>query len=447
MACEPGLSEVRPRWPRRTEPMLLPGALVVAFLLATGRWGSYLGVPSRNIFVTDVALVAGSLWWTVVHGHRFRRLALRPLAPVLGLLGWAVVRFAVGGDYDLVALRDLAPYVYALVALAACWTLVPQKMTLAALEVALVLHLLWLNVAMQASDWAARLPMLDGRVRVLEARHDFDSAVLAVLVCVALLHAADLGLGVARRVVALLIGVLACYTILQLGSRAGVLALAATLPILAVARLHMLRRVKLVHLAAMAALIVSVGLVVLPQTYLFDRITEGQESSDSATGTFVARQEAWALVLDDAADKPGRLVFGSGFGPDFLDRSGGAIWFEVGTEKGVRAPHNFLLNTLARLGIIGVLFFGWILIALARATVRLRDLKPDRASSAGLLDVAVLTVVALLTASLVGVILESPFGAVPFWWAAGLLLVRTRRTALTALTTGDGHATERTISA
>ena len=39
-----------------------------------------------------------------------------------------------------------------------------------------------------------------------------------------------------------------------------------------------------------------------------------------------------------------------------------------------------------------------------------------------LLTFAALTVFAMVSVASFGVVLEAPFGAVPFWWAAGLLL-------------------------
>jgi hypothetical protein len=98
-------------------------------------------------------------------------------------------------------------------------------------------------------------------------------------------------------------------------------------------------------LLATAALVLVAGAAILPRTYLVYRLAESSTRLDSGSGTATARQEAWSLVLKDAAADPTRLVVGSGFGPDFLDRSGPAVWVEGSVEKGVRAPHNYALNT------------------------------------------------------------------------------------------------------
>ena len=407
---------------RRNEPLLLPLTLLVAFLLATGRWGSYLGIPSQHLFVTEFGLVASAAWVCLRHRRLFVSARLRPLLPLAALATWAVVRFVTGGHFDATAVRDLAPYVYLVAALAAGFAVRSYQRTLVVIEAALVAHLLWLWVALLASGWAAGLPLLGGRVRVFEMRHDFDGAMVAVLVCLAALRAGQRGVNGAVRVVSAIVAMVASYTILQLGTRAGLLALAAAAIVVLLPRLHMLRRVGRARLLASAGLVLVGVALVLPQTYLFQRMTGDPRNSDSGSGTATARQEAWALVLEDATADPTRLIVGSGLGPDFLDRSGAAVWFEGTVDKGVRAPHNYVLNTLGRLGLVGVALLGWVATTVARAAFRRRshpDVEPDRRRFDEML---VLLVSTLTVASLVGVILESPFGAVPFWWAAGLLI-------------------------
>ena len=405
-----------------SEPPLLPLTLLVAFLLATGRWGSYLGFPSQNLFVTEVGLVATAGWVCLRHRRLFVPARLRPLLPLTALATWAAVRFVAGGHFDATAVRDLAPYAYLVAALAAGFAVRSYRRTLVVIEAALVAHLLWLWVALLASGWAAGLPLLGGRVRVFELRHDFDGAIVAVLVCLAALRVGQRGLAGVVRIGSAIVAVGAAYTILQLGTRAGLLALAVAAIVGVLPRLHMLRRVGRARLLASAGLALVAVALVLPQTYLFQRMTGDPRNSDSGSGTATARQEAWALVLDDATADPTRLIVGSGFGPDFLDRSGAAVWFEGTVDKGVRAPHNYVLNTLGRLGLVGVALLGWVATTLARAAFRRRshpDVDPDRRRFDEML---VLLVCTLTVVSLVGVILESPFGAVPFWWAAGLLI-------------------------
>jgi hypothetical protein len=77
-----------------------------------------------------------------------------------------------------------------------------------------------------------------------------------------------------------------------------------------------------------------------------------------------------------------------------------------------------LLNYYARLGLVGLGLFLALVVSLVRAAWHLVITTRPRT-----VDLAqVLITATLLLASLVGVILESPFGAVPFFWALGQLV-------------------------
>jgi hypothetical protein len=338
-------------------------------------------------------------------------------------VAWAAARFAVSGDLDLLAARDLAPYVYMLVVLAAAFATTSYGRTLKVVEAALLLHLLWVLVTLLAPGWTSDLPLLGGKVRVLELRPDFDGAVLAVTAGLAATLAASRGPSTSVRAGAAVVAVGSVVTVLQLGSRSGVLALGAAVLVLAATQVHTVRRFSWRRLLATAAVLVALAALVLPHTYVFDRATADPRRTDAGAGTIGARQHAWALVLDDAARTPGRLFLGSGFGPDFLDRSGARKALEGNANTGVRAPHNFVLNTLGRLGLVGVALLGWAVVAVLRASIRVRRPSPGDPERDRFMLLGVLLVGTLGVAAMFGVILESPFGAVPFWWAAGLLLV------------------------
>ena len=84
----------------------------------------------------------------------------------------------------------------------------------------------------------------------------------------------------------------------------------------------------------------------------------------------------------------------------------------------MRAPHDYWLNTWVRLGAVGVALS--IALALLAMVAAVRSLW---GGAAALTDViaAALVLTLPLPASL-GVILESPFGAVPYFWALGHLV-------------------------
>ena len=122
-------------------------------------------------------------------------------------------------------------------------------------------------------------------------------------------------------------------------------------------------------------------------------------------------------------DDPVRTAVGVGFGPDFLQLSNADL--PIARGMGVRSPHNYLITTFARLGFVGLTVVVALLASLLTIAVRtVHRGPPDELTS-----LCVLLMVSLLIVSLLGVILESPFGAAPFFWAAGILLAgdRSRR--------------------
>jgi O-antigen ligase len=135
--------------------------------------------------------------------------------------------------------------------------------------------------------------------------------------------------------------------------------------------------------------------------------------------TASARVTVYGKVLSYVSESPARIVAGVGMGPDFLTAADATGDYDPGETLGVRSPHNFLLGTFARLGIVGVVLqllvvgLGYVL-AWQVARTGTQDL---------LTQLAALLVAAMPVAAAVGVVLESPFGAVPYYWAYGTLVV------------------------
>jgi O-antigen ligase len=422
-------------------PRLVPGTVVVALLVAFGRWGSYLGLPSRQLFVTDV-LLFGSLVWTLVRYRTAIREhlagALRPhllaLLPVVALGAWALVR-GLPGLTGANGLRDLAPYAY--VTVLALMALLPRergaaRRTLHVLVGALVVHAVWVTVS-RLWPWPEQLttlPLLGGMVRVMELRVDYDGAMLAVLAGLALY-------GVSRvRGTAQVAGLLAVCAwcsvmVLTLASRAALIALVVAYAVGALSSWSLAERLWSSHrrlVIAAIVLLVAALVVLVPQTPTYKRLT-GDPAYVSAGGTMKARELAWTAVIDYTGQAPARMVTGVGMGPDFLKESGGAVHYQYVGGPLVRQPHNFPLNTYARLGLVGVALLLALYVALARAVVRTLVRSVRRSDSESMLDLTcVLVCGVLLVTSMLGVIIESPFGAIPFGWAAGLLLVRAAAT-------------------
>jgi O-antigen ligase len=170
-----------------------------------------------------------------------------------------------------------------------------------------------------------------------------------------------------------------------------------------------------------AALVLVVTAVVLPSTSLYERMAgDSRFAVNSAAGTTSARQLAWRAVVEYVSESPSRAAFGVGPGPDVLVDSGARPYFGQVHQGDIRVPHNVLLTYYARLGLVGL---GFLLVWLAtwsRATWR-----RIAGRTPGVLDLTyILVSVTLLLTSMFGVILESPFGAVPFFWVVGQLVTR-----------------------
>jgi O-antigen ligase len=88
----------------------------------------------------------------------------------------------------------------------------------------------------------------------------------------------------------------------------------------------------------------------------------------------------------------------------------------------VRSPHNIGMTIFARTGLIGLI--SWLVMLVASFSVIVRATMGYRRSSVRdeeLFGVWLLVyLLAMLLISLLGVVLESPFGAAPFFWFLGV---------------------------
>jgi len=423
-------------------PRLVPGTVVVAFLIGLGRWGSYLGLPRKQLFVTDLLLAVTTVYTVVRYrqalaGHLrgVGRSRLVALLPLLALPGWALLR-GLPGLTSANGLRDLAPYAY--LGILAMLALIPRdpaagRDTVRVLIGALVVHAAWVSVA-QLWPWPdqlARLPLLGGMVRVLEIRVDYDGAMLAVLAGLALYAVSRVQRPAA--VAGLLVACAWCsLLVLTLASRAALIALTLSLAVGGLRSFALLGRLwrdqRRLMVGGLVVLVAALA-VGVPQTPTYQRLT-GAPGFTAPGGTTTARELAWSAVVDYTGRTAARTVSGVGMGPDFLKLSGASVHYQDPTGPPVRQPHNFAINTYARLGLIGVALLLVLYVTLARDAVRalLRSARRSDREPALELTLVLLCGVLFVT-SMLGVITESPFGAIPFGWAAGLLLVRARVTA------------------
>ena len=158
--------------------------------------------------------------------------------------------------------------------------------------------------------------------------------------------------------------------------------------------------------------------------YLIDDQAAAENRVEDA-GTIEWRTIWWDALIQDTLGDPTLLLVGRGYGPDLREvviaRGQGSLNWEQGTEDGrpVRSPHNIAVTILARSGVLGLL--AWLLmlgasfVYIIRATRRAGD---RRQQLFGVWATAYLA--AMLLVACFGVVLESPFGAIPFFFVLGL---------------------------
>ena len=416
----------------------VPVSLVLTlYLLVTSRWGSYLTVPGAPIYAGDILVVLATVQATVGLRVRLATLSALVRAPlalhlVVSLLVYAVLRLGAGLDFSLVALRDFAPYGYAVVALLAFLLPVREGRWRPIIYAALVAHLLWVAALPLFPGFPWQLPVLGSDATLFVARPDFDTTVLGLGAAFAI---RDLlrHLGPRRRAETAALVIFAVgsgFGMVNMGTRAGLLAGLLAIVVIVVSCLvpkssrgegqgrsdrPRLRPVRV------AALLVgcAIAAAVLAYTPTGSRLIDGiSDASSGAYGTVTVRKTVWDQVADYVLRDAGRTAVGVGFGRNFIAESGSQLALEGTVYKNVRSPHNYVLGTLARLGVAGALMVSMVIgLGWWMGVSQLRG----EAGPVGVL--AALLALALPVIALLGVVLESPFGAIPYFWALGQLAV------------------------
>jgi O-antigen ligase len=418
----------------------LAGVLAVMLAVAGGKWGAYLGVPP--IFLADILI-----FLAIIHHFLSRSAHTEPTSsfrenhPGMLLLylylAWATSRFVAGMRIDLNALRDFAPFLYVAVGLLAASSLAlssqqTRNLTSQLLLWALGFHAAWVfMVSVVASDLPLKMPIMPGsqEFHFLGLRPDFDSAMVGVFSGWLILQIIRSN-HTAWSAVALIacLSTFASDTLLL--SRAGALGAITCLILTVFVTRHDARatRGRKAVFVLLLPIFLIVILVVAPFTAIGQRMigTFGGSSSSivqaDAAGTTEARSQTWKFLTDYVTESAQRSVVGVGFGPNFMFESG-ASYLLIGsrgdTAADPRSPHNYWVTVMTRLGVPGLLLFAALMAAVMTKGRRLISSMPDEP----LLFLAGLIVLSLLFPFTFGVILEAPFGAIPFFWSVGILLV------------------------
>ncbi|MGK0741645.1 hypothetical protein ACSHWG_07165 [Leucobacter sp. Z1108] len=382
--------------------------------IAAGRWGSYIGIHSLNLFLPD-ALIALGLMGMLLHG-RGSVDAGRRLPPsikwVSSVLFFFVIFRLIATEFSEVstAARDLAPLVYISLIPLLYFSLrqVKRRTVLQLLTVACVLHLVWFAPSVMGllQPIAVNGPF---GLPIFTRRNDFDLVLVGASVAVYLANRSLPGFLrktlIAGSVIVLFAG----------SSRAGLFAGATALFIALILRERPKSKQKrvgglviaLITLAAAAPAIA--WLLQSPPSWMVGitrLVSSGSAEQISATNTWNARTMAWSKMAEYVSSSDQLWWFGTGPGGEPVWNSGAVA--HLSGDESVRAAHSFIFTWLGFYGYLGV---GIIVIALiiliAHAICQSTRIR-------GLNAVGLALTIGTIIAGLGGVIMESPFGYMSF---------------------------------
>jgi hypothetical protein len=421
---------------REKAALLMAGTIVVAFVLAMSRWGTNIGVAP--FFICDLLIAL-----MLVHAFATRftrgpiprddRLAGR-VTPLFGaFLGYVVLRFvfATGQASVVDWLRDAVPFLYGFLAVMAAYALtrsltLTRDRTMRLFRWALTIHLLWV-AAVSLTGNAGGFDVLGplAAAPAFEVRPDIDVALVSIAAALSL-RQVILGRRRFWNLAAIGLAILVIFgtTSTRAGQISFFLALTASYLLSFVASRN--RSGRQLVMLALVPFVIGATIVVLPATTAGQRIiatvaptlSGGSLAEQNAQGTQRARELTWSQVVEWTNEKPARAILGSGFGNDFLEESGALANLEGTTYTNVRSPHNWFIGIYARLGIVGtILAVLWV-----SQMIGIMFQERRRIGESELYSFSAFAFVAILPVATLGVVLEAPFGAIPFFYASGVLM-------------------------
>lgn len=418
----------------------IAGCWAVVLLLGGTRWGSYIG--ANPIFLTDVLLMFATIHWFLSRQLRRDKFVGVPKASpppwlLIILATYVIGRLVAGQQFNLVAVRDSAPYLYSVVGIlawaSARWaSAAAQERTRRLLVWSLSFHAVWFFVVFLVwpalPDFMPALSAAQG-VHFFTPRADIDTAIVGVLAAILV---ARLIRGSLRYPWLTYLAFAGCWlAILSTSSRAGLIGAVVANVYAVIASLRAKNQFssrKLVTIALLP-LLAGVALVLLPSTdigtRLFATVGVSSDSSDElaqgAAGTARARSQAWEGLVGWTIQDPSRLLWGEGLGPNIMSMSGADILLVGNAEEQEtepRSPHNYWAGSFARLGLFGLILLVIITAGLVFGALRMTS----RSDFSELRLILLIIPLSILVPASLGVVLESPFGAIPFFWCIGALL-------------------------
>jgi O-antigen ligase len=408
---------------------ILPGA----WAIVGSRWGSYL--PSEPIFFSDL-FIALLIISSIFSKSRVKR-SVRFSLFVFLIFFLSFQLLIADWNQPITTLRDFMPYFYLAVAPIMALRFISandevQEAFGKVLEFCLVLHTLWCLSSFFIPKFSESLPLVNAAqgLHFFSIRPDFDASITSVFIAMVILGRINL---ISRKFQYFLIFFSIIYIFSQ-NNRASFISFAILLVIAIQGRLKLVRNIdqrafmKLVVVTAFLISIIFIGQLSIGQKFLGTlNANSNNISAQAGAGTASARLEAWKNVFNYSNSNPRRIAIGSGFGTDYLQDSGALramVNSEAGSRTNPRHPHNYWINSYARLGLTGFLLIGLIIFSGLRMALKICK-NPFGYRNATLFS-ALLLIGVIPIASL-GVVLESPFGAIAMSMTLGFMLAEMNR--------------------
>ena len=377
--------------------------------LAFGKWGAWIGVPSKGIFLIDF-LFFFTLFINFFKNGLDKKLMIFYTLP----LGFYCILEMYYSDYGnfITKIRDLLPFLYLafVPSLVNMINKIGYRRIILVFRQSTVVHLFWSTLVLfRVLEPLQVMPNVFG-VPIFQNRWDLSGMVFGI----GILSWSDFRkMGLLRNKV--LIAFFAIIGVAQ-GSRAGAL---ATLIALFVSLIYSdqarLMRSKIKAITFMSVITIILAILanitssIFPDSF-FSRIgfigyDQGRQTS--ARNTAVARADAAILVLKWTKSS-NKVLFGAGPGFEILQESG-AIRYLSGNAE-VRSPHNWFIGLFSRFGIIGTIFWLSLVAIPFVGSTKQRDMRM----------LAMGGFICILTTGSMGVIIESPFGSLPLTVFVGI---------------------------
>ena len=376
--------------------------------IATGKWGSYIGVQSMNLFLPDLLLFFGC----TLAALNQKKISARFTFYSLTSISFFCFQFLRNSEYTtMIRIRDLIPFAYLLLVplVFKSFSNLDKAIFIKTLRYASLFHLLWQIPIMVG----VLIPIEVGGIfgyPIFSPRWDHDGIAL-ILGLISWRQYISLNLNANYLITGLMITVL-----LVQYSRASLIAFLFTLTIFYVRYLknreirNLTKSYKLIFVSSylIATVLIAMPLIknhirsdsVISRIGLITNSENSQKAQQAAIGTAKARINAQSVLFNWVKERQ-QLFLGVGPGVEMV-RDSGAVLFLSGSLD-VRSPHSWFYGLICRFGYLGAFIWAYLIFT---PLIKSRAIFHP-------LDFPLIAIYPILISSLFGVIIEAPFGILP----------------------------------